>query len=168
MSTPGKSQSYGCSMKQSVRVLCVDDDQQLLSVTTELLQCEGYEVAAVTSGRAAVAQIGKQFDLVIVDYNLPDINGDVVAEHWKRDHPSVPILMVSGCPNLPPHALDHVNAHLAKGGWTDLFLRAISELTKTARRRSVVDPIPGYARRNVNASVGRTSIGMVDETESLS
>jgi CheY-like chemotaxis protein len=119
-------------MKPSVRVLCVDDDPEVLSVTTELLEWKGYEVAAVTSGRAAVAQIGKQFDLVIVDYNLPDINGDVVAEHWKREYPSVPILMVSGCLNLPPHALDHVNAHLTKGGWIDSFLGAISELTKTA------------------------------------
>jgi len=118
-------------MKPSVRVLCVDDDQQVLFVTTEMLQWKGYEVAAVTSGQAAVAQICKQFDLVIVDYNLPDINGDVVAEHWKREHPTVPILMVSGCPNLPQRALDHVNAHLMKGCQLDSFLGTISELTKT-------------------------------------
>ena len=118
-------------MKPRVRVLCVDDDQQVLSATTDMLEWKGYEVAAVTSGKAAVAQICKQFDLVIVDYNLPDINGDVVAEHWKREHPTVPILMVSGSPNLPPHALEHVNAHLAKGCLTDSFLSTISELTKT-------------------------------------
>lgn len=118
-------------MKPSVRVLCVDDDQQVLSATTDMLEWKGYEVAAVTSGKAAVAQICKQFDLVIVDYNLPDINGDIVAEHWKREHPTVPILMVSGCPSLPPRALDHVNAHLAKGCQMDSFLSVISELTKT-------------------------------------
>jgi CheY-like chemotaxis protein len=118
-------------MKPSVRVLCVDDDQQVLSATTDMLEWNGYEVAAVTSGKAAVAQICKQFDLVIVDYNLPDINGDVVAEHWKREHPTVPILMVSGCPNLPSRALEHVNAHLAKGCLMDSFLSTISELTKT-------------------------------------
>ena len=118
-------------MKPSVRVLCVDDDPQVLSVTTDMLEWKGYEVAAVTSGKAAVAQTCKQFDLVIVDYNLPDINGDIVAEYWKREHPTVPILMVSGCPNLPSRALDHVNAHLAKGCQMNSFLGVISELTKT-------------------------------------
>jgi|ERR1035441_18372 CheY-like chemotaxis protein len=119
-------------MKSRVRVLCVDDDQQVLDVTKELLEYKGYEVAAVSSGQAAVAQLRNQFDLVIVDYNLPDINGDVVAEFWKRDHPFVPILMVSGCPDLPAHALDHVNAHLTKGVGMDSFFGAVSELTNCA------------------------------------
>ncbi len=113
------------------RVLCVDDDQQVLSVTKDLLEWKGYEVAAVSSGEAAVAQLPRQFDLLILDYNLPDINGDIVAEHWKREHPSVPILMVSGCTDLPVHALDNVDWFLNKGGGTEIFLGVISELTKT-------------------------------------
>jgi CheY-like chemotaxis protein len=112
------------------RVLCVDDDQQVLSVTKELLEWKGYDVAVVTSGKAAVAQVCRQFDLVILDYNLPDINGDVVAERWKQEHPAVPILMLSGCPNLPAHALDNVNGHLTKGGRMEVFFGMISELTK--------------------------------------
>ena len=77
-------------MRPSVRVLCVDDEQQVLSAITELVAWKGYEVATATSGQAAMAQIGRQFDLVAVDYNLPDTNGDVVADRWKREHPSVP------------------------------------------------------------------------------
>lgn len=119
-------------MKPRVRVLCVDDDQHVLDVIKELLEYKGYEVAAVTSGQAAVAQLRNQFDLVILDYNLPDISGDVVAELWKRDHPFVPILMVSGCPNLPERALDHVNAHLTKGVGMDSLFSAVSQLTNCA------------------------------------
>jgi CheY-like chemotaxis protein len=118
-------------MKTTVKVLCVDDDRQVLSVFCELLEWKGYEVAAVTSGEAALAQIGKACDLLIVDYNLPDLNGDAVAEHWKRERPSVPILMVSGCPNLPPHALDHVNAFLPKGGRAHSFCEMVTELTRS-------------------------------------
>ena len=118
-------------MKPNVKVLCVDDDRDVLSLTSELLEWKGYEVAAVTSGTDAVAQIGKQFDLLIVDYNLPDFNGDVVAERWKSEHPSVPILMFSGSLDLPPHALDHVNAFLPKGGRADSLWGMVSDLTQS-------------------------------------
>lgn len=50
------------------------------SLSSCKLEWKGYEVAAAKSGQAAVAQIGRQFDLVILDYNLPDISGDVVAD----------------------------------------------------------------------------------------
>jgi CheY-like chemotaxis protein len=113
------------------RVLCVDDDQQVLSVTKDLLEWNGYEVEAVANGEAAIAKLPQQFDLLILDYNLPDINGDIVAEHWKREHPSIPILMVTGCIDLPAHALDNVNRYLTKGGKTQMFLGVISELTKS-------------------------------------
>ena len=117
-------------MKPRIKVLCVDDNQPVLSITKELLEWKGYEVAAATSGQAAVDQVCRHFDLVILDYNLPDFNGDVVAERWKREQPLVPILMMSGCVNLPDHALDNVDGHLAKGGRTDVFFGVISELTK--------------------------------------
>ena len=113
------------------RVLCVDDDQEVLSVTKELLEWKGYEVEAVSNGEAAVARLSQPFDLLILDYNLPGINGNVVAEHWKREHPSISILMVSGCVDLPAHALDNVNRYLTKGCATKIFLGVISELTKS-------------------------------------
>jgi len=125
-------------MSSRVKILCVDDDQEVLSVLTDILTWKGYEVATVGSGSAAVAQIGKRFDLIVVDYNLPDINGDIVAERWKREHPNVPILMMSGCPTLPSRALDFVNAHLTKGCEMNSLLGTVSELTKTYIDRNVV------------------------------
>jgi CheY-like chemotaxis protein len=113
------------------RVLCVDDDHQVLSVTKELLEWKGYEVEAVSNGEDAVAKLPQQFDLLILDYNLPDINGNIVAERWKREYPSISILMVSGCEDLPAHALENVNRYLTKGCATKVFLGVISELTKS-------------------------------------
>jgi CheY-like chemotaxis protein len=117
-------------MQPHKKVLCVDDDKLVLTMTKQLLEHKGYEVTAVDNGQRAVDQVCRQFDLVIVDYNLPDFNGDVVAERWKQERPSVPILMVSGCVELPEHALDHVNAHLMKGTGLDSFFGAVSQLTE--------------------------------------
>ena len=124
-------------MQSTVRILCVDDDANLLSVMADLLRHKGYEVLAVSSGQAAVDQTCREFDLMIVDYNLPDFNGDVVAEHWKCEQPEVPILLLSGCPNLPPHALDHVNGYLRKGDGTDQLFTAVSDLTHARQRMSL-------------------------------
>ena len=116
-------------MQSSVRILCVDDDPVLLSAITELLTLRGYEVTAVSTGRAAVAHIGEEYDLVMLDYDLPDWNGDVVAEHWKREHPAVPILLLSACVDLPQHALDHVDAYLRKGAVLERLFSTVSKLT---------------------------------------
>jgi len=120
-----------CAMGSKIRILCVDDDEEVLFVTRDLLELRGYEVAAVTNGRAAMARVREGYDLVIVDYNLPDVDGGTVAKHWKREHPSVPILMVSGCPDLPEKARQHVNGYLCKGVPMDCLFGAISQLTNT-------------------------------------
>jgi hypothetical protein len=65
----------------------------------------------------------------MLDYDLPDSKGDVVAEHWKREHPAVPILLLSGCLDLPRHALDHVDAYLGKGAVLDMLFSTVSKLT---------------------------------------
>jgi DNA-binding response OmpR family regulator len=110
------------------RVLCVDDDPTVLDLTKELLEYKGFEVTTADCGQCALEHIRKPFDLVIVDYNLPDFNGDVVARRWKQARPAVPILMFTGCVDLPEHALDHVNAHLTKGVGMASFFHAISQL----------------------------------------
>ena len=115
------------------KILYVDDDPSVLKVTRDLLEHKGYQVETAGTGQRAVEQICKQFDLIIVDYNLPDFNGDVVAERFKLQQPSVPILMVTGDGGLPDHALDNVNGFLMKGSGFALLFGAISELTETVQ-----------------------------------
>jgi two-component system response regulator MprA len=116
------------------RILCVDDDPRALTITRALLQTKGYQVETADCGACAVNQINQQFDLLILDYNLPDFNGDVVAERFRQEHPSVPILMYSGSSQLPEHALACVNAHLAKGSGVESLFGAVSALTSPAPR----------------------------------
>jgi DNA-binding response OmpR family regulator len=121
-------------MQAHKTVLCVDDDRSVLTATRALLEYKGYEVITVDTGQRAIDHVCIPFDLVIVDYNLPDFNGDVVAECWKQKHPAVPILMLSGSIDLPEHALDHVNAHLMKGVGIDSFFGVVSDLTESVHR----------------------------------
>lgn len=59
-----------------LRVLCVEDDEQVLSVLAALLETEGYEVATAATAETGLAHLAsRQFHLIVTDYWLPDRTG---------------------------------------------------------------------------------------------
>lgn len=62
-------------------VLVVDDDVQMAELLRDVLAREGFDTEAEFSGRAALAAVERRrFDVVIVDKEMPDLNGlDVLA-----------------------------------------------------------------------------------------
>ena len=59
-----------------LRVLCVEDDEQVLSVLAALLENEGYEVATAATAEQGLAHLSsRRFHLVVTDYWLPDRTG---------------------------------------------------------------------------------------------
>ena len=79
------------------KVLLVDDDTQVVQVTGELLINLGYEVKGVTSPVEALSLVKKEeYDLVITDLTMPEINGVDLAEKIKLVKPDIPIVLFSG------------------------------------------------------------------------
>jgi CheY-like chemotaxis protein len=66
------------------QVLCVDDDPHVLTVLRWVLEAKGYSVTAAESGTAALAHLAEPFDAAVLDYDLPDINGALLAERLNR------------------------------------------------------------------------------------
>ncbi|MCW4004587.1 MAG: response regulator, partial [Candidatus Bathyarchaeota archaeon] len=57
-------------------ILVIDDDAQMRSMLSSILQEEGYAVAAVENGKKALKTCEKTpFDLALIDVDLPDIKG---------------------------------------------------------------------------------------------
>jgi DNA-binding response OmpR family regulator len=83
-----------------VRVLIVDDDPAIVELFVDVLQADGrFEVASAQTGYDA-GMMTAQFkpDIVVLDYMLPDINGNVVCK-TVRDNPllsGMKIIIVSG------------------------------------------------------------------------
>lgn len=87
----------GSGMK---RVLLVDDDEQILEVFKEALDRDGrFEVQTAVNGYDA-GMLTESFkpDLVVLDYMLPDINGDLVCERLrsKPESAATKVIFVSG------------------------------------------------------------------------
>lgn len=78
-----------------IDILIVEDDTELSALLTDFLRNEGYTVSAAVGGEYAIALFEKYgARLVILDINLPDVNGFAVCSKL-RENADTPILIVS-------------------------------------------------------------------------
>jgi len=110
-------------------VLCIDDHRQGLHARSLILQSAGYDVITASSGKIGLRLLGRHpVHLVILDYGMPDMNGDAVAREIRRTHPHVPILMLSGQIDIPKRATSAVDAFVAKGQPPAVLLEHLTTL----------------------------------------
>ncbi|WP_415903304.1 response regulator [Neptuniibacter sp. QD29_5] len=82
----------------SLRVLVVDDSRMARKVITNVLKNLGIEnITQATDGSEAIPLLPNGFDLIVTDYNMPEINGLQLAEYVRGsgDYSHIPILMVT-------------------------------------------------------------------------
>ena len=78
------------------RLLWVDDEIDLLKAHILFLQKKGYDVTTVTNGFDALDKCAEvDFDLVLLDENMPGISGLETLNRIKAIHPSMPVVMVT-------------------------------------------------------------------------
>ncbi len=83
------------------KILLVEDDEDILKVVTDQLRLDGFEVKGVTNGKEAIDTFGSFCpDLVVLDLNLPDVDGLIVCQHLRKIS-SVPIIILSARDSLP-------------------------------------------------------------------
>jgi two-component system response regulator CpxR len=87
-------------MRPKKSILCVDDNEQVLSVRKFLLETRGYRVVAAESAQAALDLIMHTapgtFDLLLSDLIMPQMDGNELVRRAKQYHPGLPAMIVSG------------------------------------------------------------------------
>ncbi len=83
-------------MRPKKVILCVDDNEQELSVLKFTLETNGYRVLAASNGQEAIAifATAPQVDLVLADTNMPQMSGVQLAERLKRMSSRVPMILL--------------------------------------------------------------------------
>jgi CheY-like chemotaxis protein len=110
-------------------ILCVDDHESGLVARKLLLEAEGYEILTAADGRSGLqAFISQPVDAVILDYQMPEVNGDEVASQMKQVKPEIPILLSSGYARLPDNKLNAVDVFLSKSEPVAIFLASVQQL----------------------------------------
>jgi CheY-like chemotaxis protein len=123
----------GCLMRPLVEsrskkklILCIDDDESLLECESEFLAAVGYTVLTAPSGAEGLVLASKNcVDVVIIDYSMPQMNGQEVAVEMRRLRPQATIIMLSGLVSLPPEARNTVDAFVPKNRLPMQLLQAI-------------------------------------------
>ena len=144
------------------RVLVVDDDDSTRTLLLALLRAHGYEVDGVSSGEAALELIARaEFDLVLLDVNLPGRSGIEVLEAAQPMAPCSEFIMITAFASIDT-AVDAMKRgacdYLRKPLRTDELLRVVARaLTDVAARREVARlkrRVPeGLRQRMVGSSV---------------
>lgn len=84
-------------MRTKKTILCVDDNEQALSIHKVVLETRGYRVIACSSGRSALEAFEKGgVDLVLSDCTMPEMDGAELVERIKTRSPQTPAILFSG------------------------------------------------------------------------
>ena len=84
-------------MKPKKTILCVDDNEQALSIRKILLETRGYRVLAYNNGEMALEAFRRGgVDLVLTDLIMPGVDGSRLIEEIKRESPQTPAVLISG------------------------------------------------------------------------
>lgn len=111
------------------RILVVEDESSVRKSITLLLQIDRHVVTEATNGREALDLVIRQpFDLVVLDFSMPDLLGGEVAIQIKCVAPALPILMVTAYLEKLNDSDKPVDAILGKPFALDELRRAIAKL----------------------------------------
>jgi DNA-binding response OmpR family regulator len=68
------------------RILVVDDDENILSLERTILEQKGFDVTTAAGGNEALELLGKdEFDLVLLDVMMPEVDGFTVCRRIKEE-----------------------------------------------------------------------------------
>lgn len=108
-------------------LLCIDDSESILQYEKSLFERSGYIVITASSARRGLRlAVIFDFDAVLLDYQMPDMNGHQVALALRRLKPETPVIMFSGI-QIPDETCKIVDAVVPKTG-------SIRELLPTVAR----------------------------------
>lgn len=121
------------------KVLVIEDDLLLLDRLSEWLTCNAYTVRTETTGQAGIDRLHVEgFDVIILDWELPDISGIELCKAFRAKAGQTPILMLTGRGTIRDKTIGFtagIDDYLTKPfDLTELTLRIAALLRRPAQR----------------------------------
>lgn len=86
--------------KSRAKILIADDDPMVRGAVAKMLAVFGHEVTATASGEEALAQLTPDFDLVILDINMPGLDGFETMQRINRQDFGIPVIFLTGAGSM--------------------------------------------------------------------
>jgi CheY-like chemotaxis protein len=118
--------SRNADPNQKQTILCVDDEPNILTSWAELIGSAGYRVLMARGGSEAIQQFSAQtVHAVVLDYEMPGMNGGIVAARIRQINSEVPIILHSGGCTPRTEELALFDSFVSKGERLATMLAAI-------------------------------------------
>jgi len=113
------------------RILIVDDEESIRKALRLTLKKSGYDVAEADDGGTGIDVIGSDdnplmVDVIICDLRMPKINGLEAIAFFRRQYPSVPVIVLTGYPDID------LATSLLKQGVIDYIVKPVDKDTLIA------------------------------------
>jgi response regulator RpfG family c-di-GMP phosphodiesterase len=110
-------------------ILCIHDHWYGLMARKMLLESNGYEVLEATGADQGMKLfLSHTVDAVVFDYQMPGMNGDVIAAKMKSVNSHVPIMLLSAYGPLPNSTLETVDTFLSKSQPPQILSSTLQDL----------------------------------------
>ena len=127
-------------MADDIKILVVDDEKIIVRSVQMILKAEGYDIEGASSGKDAILKIEqKNYDLVLTDLMMPEMDGISLIRWLKENRPEVGVVILTGYPSqetikeaLELGIIDYIPKPFTPAVLLDVTLRAIDWLNKKA------------------------------------
>ena len=136
-------------LRPKATILCIDDHWNGLIGRKMLLEQNGYKVLEATGGLEGIKLfLAHPVDAVVLDYQMPGMNGDVVAARMKRFRSQVPIMLLSAYEPLPKTKLRSVDCFLSKSQPSKTLLATLQNLLDSRSKPFFFRWLDSWRQRN--------------------
>jgi CheY-like chemotaxis protein len=109
-------------------ILCIDDNTSILKYEKALLERSGYNVLTTTSAHQGLTlAMLSRIDAVVLDYQLPGMNGHNLAAAIRKCRPQIPMVMFSAS-EIPEETYRLVDAVVPKADTIQRLLPTVARL----------------------------------------
>jgi len=122
----------------SEKVLLIDDEEEFLSALSERMEIRGMDVKTAATADSAVAALdSNEYDAIVLDLQMPDMNGIEMLKAIKVRHPDMQVILLTG------HATVEAGIQAMKLGAMDFMekpadIESLTEKIKKAQAKKMV------------------------------
>jgi len=150
--------------RSELRILIVDDDPAIVRLLTAVLTADGFPTPTTVGAGGEALAASDDVDIVLLDHNLPDMQGTEVLEHLNRhaQPPSVVLITAHGDESIAATALRHgAEDYLVKDA---SLVKLLPQVVERVRRTRALRDSLAAAERNLMLMERRAALGEMSVT----
>ena len=142
-----------------MKILIVEDDEQLRGVIAEAASMDGYRATGVPSAEDAIARLEQEtFDILVTDVSLPGMSGLDLLQQCRLTHPNIVTIVITA------HGTIDVAVEAMKRGATDFLVKPFELATLLVAIRVAATRVPKtFARRSTDSA----AVGIIAESRPM-